>query len=334
MTAPGAGVAAGAAGHPGDRGGDRAGPARAGTGGAMQVPGDFGRAGWFAGGPAPGEAGPAVIAGHVDSRTGPAVFYRLRELRPGQTVLVERADGTRLRFVVEQARSYPKAGFPTAAVFGPVSSAALRLITCAGDFDRARGSYRDNLVVFARLAVGAAEPGMMGGWEPGLADAGRGHGGCCAAPWSLVVVLVLLVFAGGSWFYSGEIRAGALDAKPPAPLGPPDRGAGGRDPLDHPGPRTGLAAGADRPRDLRAALGRGVRAARGHPGHRPRPGGAGLRQGGGGGAAGRGAVGGRRLRLAGRPVAGRRPAGQGGQLPLAARAGAGLAGRRAAATPG
>ena len=92
-------------------------------------------------------------------RTGPAVFYRLRELRPGQAVLVERADGTRLRFVVEEARSYPKAGFLTADVFGPVSSAELRLITCAGDFDRARGSYRDNLVLFAHLAVGAADRG-------------------------------------------------------------------------------------------------------------------------------------------------------------------------------
>jgi hypothetical protein len=121
-------------------------------GGAMQVPGDFATAGWFAGGPVPGQLGPAVIAGHVDSRTGPAVFYRLRDLRPGQTIMVERADGTRLRFVVEQARSYPKAGFPTRAVFGPVPSAALRLITCTGDFDRTRGSYRDNLVVFARLA--------------------------------------------------------------------------------------------------------------------------------------------------------------------------------------
>jgi hypothetical protein len=120
--------------------------------GGMQVPADFGRAGWFTGGPAPGQVGPSVIAGHVDSRTGPAVFYRLRELRPGQAILVERADGSRLRFVVEQARSYPKEGFPTAAVFGPVPEAALRLITCAGDFDRARGSYRDNLVVFARLA--------------------------------------------------------------------------------------------------------------------------------------------------------------------------------------
>ena len=123
--------------------------------GGMAVPVDFGRAGWFAEGPAPGQVGPAVIAGHVDSRTGPAVFYRLRELRPGQAVLVERADGTRLRFVVEQARSYPKASFPTADVFGPVPSAALRLITCAGDFDRARGSYRDNLVVFAGLAASA-----------------------------------------------------------------------------------------------------------------------------------------------------------------------------------
>jgi hypothetical protein len=120
--------------------------------GGMAVPADFGRAGWFTGGPTPGQVGPSVIAGHVDSSTGPAVFYRLRELRPGQAILVERADGRRLRFVVEQARSYPKDQFPTAAVFGPVPEAALRLITCAGDFDRARGSYRDNLVVFARLA--------------------------------------------------------------------------------------------------------------------------------------------------------------------------------------
>ena len=127
--------------------------------GSMAVPGDFDQAGWFAVGPAPGQVGPAVIAGHVDSRTGPAVFYRLRELRPGQAVLVERADGTRLRFVVSGARSYPKAGFPTGAVFGPVGSPELRLITCAGDFDRARGSYRDNLVVFAHLAAGAGNRG-------------------------------------------------------------------------------------------------------------------------------------------------------------------------------
>jgi hypothetical protein len=120
--------------------------------GGMQVPVDFGRAGWFAEGPVPGQVGPAVIAGHVDSRTGPAVFFRLRELRPGDTVQVELADGARLKFVVEQARRFPKATFPTAEVFGPAPWAALRLVTCGGDFDRARGSYRDNLVVFARLA--------------------------------------------------------------------------------------------------------------------------------------------------------------------------------------
>src|SRR5215211_4723625 len=118
---------------------------------SMEVPGDFDLAGWFAEGPAPGQTGPAVIAGHVDSRTGPAVFYRLRELRAGDHIEVTRADGSRLRFVVDTTQSFPKAEFPTAAVFGPTPEAELRLVTCAGAFDRARGSYRDNLVVFARL---------------------------------------------------------------------------------------------------------------------------------------------------------------------------------------
>jgi sortase (surface protein transpeptidase) len=117
----------------------------------MQVPDDFDLAGWFAEGPAPGQPGPAVIAGHVDSRTGPAVFYRLRDLRPGDHIEVTRTDGTRLRFAVDSTRSFPKSGFPTDAVFGPAPGAELRLVTCTGTFDRARGSYRDNLVVFARL---------------------------------------------------------------------------------------------------------------------------------------------------------------------------------------
>jgi len=119
--------------------------------GGMEVPGDFGWAGWFAEGPAPGQVGPSVIAGHVDSKTGPAVFYRLRDLRPGDPVLVERADGSRLRFLVERARGYPKTTFPTQDVFGPVPAAELRLITCGGGVRPGPGSYRDNLVVFARL---------------------------------------------------------------------------------------------------------------------------------------------------------------------------------------
>jgi Sortase domain len=118
---------------------------------SMQVPEDFGRAGWFAEGPAPGQPGPAVIAGHVDSKTGPAVFYRLRELRAGDQIRITTADGARLRFEVDRTQSFPKTSFPTDAVFGPTPGAELRLVTCAGTFDRARGSYRDNLVVFARL---------------------------------------------------------------------------------------------------------------------------------------------------------------------------------------
>ena len=121
------------------------------AGGALQVPGDFGRAGWYTGGPTPGEQGPAVIAGHVDSRSGPAVFYHLRELAPGDVVQVRRADGAALRFTVEGVRQYPKAALPRVAVFGPVPYPALRLVTCGGTFDHHRRSYRDNLVVDARL---------------------------------------------------------------------------------------------------------------------------------------------------------------------------------------
>jgi len=121
--------------------------------GTMEVPGDYARAGWFTGGPAPGEIGPAVIAGHVDSRKGPAIFYRLRDLRAGDTINIIRADGTTARFVADDVVRYPKQAFPTEAVFGPVPDPVLRLITCGGRFDRARRSYVDNLVVTAHLAT-------------------------------------------------------------------------------------------------------------------------------------------------------------------------------------
>jgi LPXTG-site transpeptidase (sortase) family protein len=125
--------------------------------GALQVPDDFGRAGWFTEGPLPGEQGPAVIAGHVDSHNGPAVFYRLRELKAGDTVQVRRADGIRLRFEVDSVHQFPKAAFPRDAVFGTATAQALRLITCGGSFDHQRRSYRDNLVVDAHL-VGFSRP--------------------------------------------------------------------------------------------------------------------------------------------------------------------------------
>jgi sortase (surface protein transpeptidase) len=119
------------------------------AGGALEVPARFGDAGWWAGGPRPGERGPAVIAGHVDSRTGPAVFFRLSQLRAGDPISVVRRDGSRVRFVVRRSERYPKARFPTAHVYGATRRATLRVITCSGAFDRASGHYLDNTVVFA-----------------------------------------------------------------------------------------------------------------------------------------------------------------------------------------
>ena len=121
------------------------------TDGSLAVPSQWGEAGWYAGGVRPGSAGPAVIAGHVDSINGPAVFYRLRELRPGAVVLVRESTGATLRFVVDRSVSYPKDRFPTEAVYGPTPLPELRLITCAGDFDFRAHSYLDNLVVSAHL---------------------------------------------------------------------------------------------------------------------------------------------------------------------------------------
>lgn len=125
--------------------------------GSLDVPGDFGAAGWWSGGSAPGDPGPAVVVGHVDSYKGRAVFYRLRELTPGQEIVVGRGDGSKVTFVVEALGRYPKEAFPTDAVYGPTPEPTLRLITCGGSFDRSRDTYRDNVVVFARLA-GSAVP--------------------------------------------------------------------------------------------------------------------------------------------------------------------------------
>ncbi|MFW3172916.1 class F sortase [Geodermatophilus sp. CPCC 206100] len=120
--------------------------------GALVPPAIGARAGWYTGSPAPGDVGPAVLAGHVDSRSGPAVFWRLRELAPGDEVVVDRADGTSVRFTVTAVERAPKARFPTAAVYGPTPRAELRLVTCGGDFDRSAGSYPDNVVVTAVAA--------------------------------------------------------------------------------------------------------------------------------------------------------------------------------------
>jgi Sortase domain len=122
--------------------------------GAVEVPSGPGRweqAGWYAPGTRPGDPGSAVILGHVDSKAGPAVFYRLRELRPGDDITVIRADGRAVHFGVDRAEQYPKRRFPTDEVYYPTLTPALRLVTCGGAFDQAWGHYRDNVIVFATL---------------------------------------------------------------------------------------------------------------------------------------------------------------------------------------
>lgn len=120
--------------------------------GALVPPAEFDRAGWYTGSAAPGTIGPSVIAGHVDSYNGPAVFFRLGDLAPGDDVLVDRADGTTVGFTVTDTQRHPKDDFPTEEVYGPTAQPVLRLITCGGEFDRDRRSYRDNVVVTAVLA--------------------------------------------------------------------------------------------------------------------------------------------------------------------------------------
>jgi len=117
--------------------------------GTLEVPADYQRAGWFAGGVVPGERGPAVLAGHVDSRSGPAVFFRLAEVEVGDEVVVVGAGGEQVRFGVDGVERYSKDAFPTELVYGPAPGPVLRLITCGGTFDRRTGHYRDNVVVYA-----------------------------------------------------------------------------------------------------------------------------------------------------------------------------------------
>jgi sortase (surface protein transpeptidase) len=121
--------------------------------GKLEAPTDFAKAGWYANGPTPGEFGPAVIGAHVDSKSGPAVFFRLGSLKKGAQVSVLRKDGSTARFVVDRVARYSKAAFPTATVYGDTKGRAeLRLITCGGAFDHSTGHYVDNIVAFGHLA--------------------------------------------------------------------------------------------------------------------------------------------------------------------------------------
>ncbi len=120
--------------------------------GAMAVPQLLSDGGWLRSGAAPGSAGNAVIAGHLDGNAGqPAAFWTLRRLRPGDAIIVTTASGTQLRFGVVAIGRYDRQAVPLIAVFGPSRDANLNLITCAGPYRRAQQTYRDRLVVFTRL---------------------------------------------------------------------------------------------------------------------------------------------------------------------------------------
>jgi hypothetical protein len=124
-----------------------------GAGGELTAPVDFDLAGWYSDGVVPGEIGPAIIAGHVDSVTRPAVFARIGELSPGDEVIVTMAGGEELTFTITGSTQSAKANFPTDEVYRNVPRPELRLITCAGDFDSAIGHYTDNLILFASLSA-------------------------------------------------------------------------------------------------------------------------------------------------------------------------------------
>ncbi|WP_078955811.1 class F sortase [Streptomyces sp. NRRL B-1140] len=114
-------------------------------------PNDTNLVGWYAKGHTPGEAGTAIIAGHVDTATSPAVFAGLSALKKGDRFQVTRADGSKATFAVDATESFEKDEFPSKRVYGDTPRAQVRLITCSGSYDRQARDYTENLVVFAHL---------------------------------------------------------------------------------------------------------------------------------------------------------------------------------------
>jgi sortase (surface protein transpeptidase) len=125
--------------------------------GRMAAPAKTTDVGWYQLGAAPGDAGDAVMDGHLDWWNGPAVFWRLSQLRVGDRVTVVRADGTRVDFLVDSSRTVPyDASLPD--LFTEVGPPTLTLITCAGAWDAGRATYLQRLVVHASLASQVLPP--------------------------------------------------------------------------------------------------------------------------------------------------------------------------------
>lgn len=121
----------------------------------LQPPVDWEAAGWYDRSPVPGQRGPAVVAGHLTDPEGPAVFADLGTLVPGDEVVVTQADGSTTTFAVDRTISAERTdSFPTSEIYGPTPDAQLRLITCDGEYDPARGHWTRNMVVFATALPG------------------------------------------------------------------------------------------------------------------------------------------------------------------------------------
>jgi LPXTG-site transpeptidase (sortase) family protein len=117
----------------------------------IQVPKNAADTGWFSPGPEPGEQGAAVIVGHVATRSGPAVFYRLRELRVGQMITIRLQDRSTVRYVARSMIRVLKSRFPTNRVYARTKQPTLRLITCAGKLNPSTGHHPENYIVFASI---------------------------------------------------------------------------------------------------------------------------------------------------------------------------------------
>ena len=117
----------------------------------LQVPDDYSDVGWWRDGPAPGEKGASVMVGHVDSPTGPAVFYQLSAMKKGNRINVALEDGSRTVFEVQDVQVYDRAEFPSSRVYRREGEPGLNLLTCGGSFDTESGLYSSNVVVYAEL---------------------------------------------------------------------------------------------------------------------------------------------------------------------------------------
>ncbi len=111
------------------------------------------QAAWYKYSQVPGDAGPAILLGHVDGNKKPGIFYKLHELKTGDEIFVKREDGKELRFVTTRTEQVPKEKLPEDAIYGTTQESELRLITCGGVFDKAAHSYKDNVIVYAKLAA-------------------------------------------------------------------------------------------------------------------------------------------------------------------------------------